>query len=78
LKKCIATIQFIVLMNIHMKARNKVVRDSIRNPKRNAGKHKDKREDILKQLSQLEEEMVLIKSRVKQFEELYSESTEHK
>jgi len=67
-----------VLMNIHMKARNKVVRDSIRNPKRNAGKHKDKREDILKQLSQLEEEMALVQSRIKQFEEMYNDSTERR
>jgi len=67
-----------VLMNIHMKARNKVVRDSIRNPKRNAGKHKDKREDVLKQLSQLEEEMALVQSRIKQFEEMYNDSTERR
>jgi len=61
-----------------MKARNKVVRDSIRNPKRNAGKHKDKREDILKQLFQLEEEMALVQSRIKQFEEMYNDSTERR
>lgn len=67
-----------VLMNIHMKARNKVVRDSIRNPKRNAGKHKDKRKDVLKQLSQLEEEMALVQSRIKQFEEMYNDSTERR
>jgi len=65
-----------VLMNTHMKARNKVIRDSIRNPKRNAGKHKDKREDILNQLSQLEEEMALIQSRIKEFEETYNEGRE--
>jgi len=59
-----------------MKARNKVIRDSIRNPKRNAGKHKDKREDILNQLSQLEEEMALIQSRIKEFEETYNEGRE--
>lgn len=61
-----------------MKARNKVVRDSIRNPKRNAGKHKDKREDVLKQLSQLEEKMALVQSRIKQFEEMYNDSTERR